>query len=60
MKPEPTRHILSAEKLDRGVLVAFDSGECALYSESLLSAMLPNAEAVISEPEEDSLQTCFQ
>jgi hypothetical protein len=35
--------VISADKMDGGVVVSFDDGMTALYSASLLRAMLPQA-----------------
>ena len=36
--------ILSAERLNRGIVIAFDDGRCALFLDALLYATLPQAE----------------
>lgn len=38
--------ILSADRLDGALLIAFDDGGCALYSAALLVAMRPQADQV--------------
>ena len=44
MPPENDPRILSAERLHRGIIIAFDDGRCAFFSETLLYATLPQAE----------------
>lgn len=51
--PFETR-ILAAEKLGNRVLIAFDDGQCAVFSASLLHATIPQAEQVIEEEEFDA------
>ena len=41
--------ILSAERLNGGVIITFDDGKCAVYSASLLHTTYPYAEYVCTD-----------
>ena len=47
--------VLCVDKLQDGILITFKDGQCAVYSEFLLYAMLPQAQRVESDlvPETD-------
>ncbi len=44
MTPDHDPRILSAERVTRGIVIIFDDGRCALFSNVLLYATLPQAE----------------
>jgi hypothetical protein len=44
MDIQPTPRVLSAERLERGVIIDFEDGKSAVYSASLLYSVLPRAE----------------
>jgi hypothetical protein len=46
MENPSDRHILVAERLNVGVVITFDNGECAIYSAALLYSMFPQAHRV--------------
>jgi hypothetical protein len=46
MKTLSVPRVVSAERLEKGVIITFDDGKCALYSASLLHATFPQAEQV--------------
>jgi hypothetical protein len=48
--------IVSAERTKGRVVIEFDDGVCAIYSASLLVAMLPVAEVVDGMWPEDAVQ----
>jgi hypothetical protein len=58
-RPEPSElestpterqyQIISASVYDNGMIVSFDDGKTALYSASLLRAMMPQARQMFSE-----------
>ena len=51
--PTITPSILFAERLSNGVIITFEDGHVALYTNALLYATLPFAEAIdVSEDEE--------
>jgi hypothetical protein len=41
-----TPRVVAAERLDGGLLLAFDDDVCAFYSAALLRSALPGAEAL--------------
>jgi DUF971 family protein len=43
METPANPRVISSDKMDGGVVVSFDDGKTALYSASLLRAMLPQA-----------------
>ncbi len=54
----PVTHIpslVAADRLNRGVILAFDDGSLAFYSEALLYSMLPHAER-LAEDEDEATQ----
>lgn len=49
-----TQHrIVSADRVTNCLVITFDDGKCALFSASLLYAILPEAELVTEEDEGD-------
>jgi hypothetical protein len=46
MKTQPASLVVSADRLNGGLLIAFDDGKCAFYSSSLLYATFPQAREV--------------
>ena len=53
MKTLSVPRVVSAERLEKGVIITFDDGKCAVYPTSLLLAIFPNAEEIIDpDPEE--------
>ena len=44
MESEITPHVIEAQRLKSGVIITFDDGKCAVYSNSLLYASLHQAE----------------
>lgn len=44
MTDSETRRIISADRLEEGVVVKFDDGRCAFYSCALLYATLPQSQ----------------
>jgi hypothetical protein len=55
MDTRPTPHILSVERLKRGVIIDFEDGKSAVYSASLLYSVLPRAELLPDEEVRDDL-----
>ncbi|WP_263385623.1 hypothetical protein [Granulicella arctica] len=51
METPSAPRIVSAERLNGGVIIAFEDGKCAVYSAALLYATFSHAEHVITEPE---------
>ena len=43
------RKTISAEVLAEGILITFSNGDEGLYSDELLRASLPNAQALLAE-----------
>lgn len=43
MQPPSNPRIVSADRLSGGVIIMFDDGKCALYSENLLRSVFPQA-----------------
>ncbi len=49
MEAHSEPRILSADRLDNSVLIAFDDGRCAVYSAALLYATLSQADEVSAD-----------
>ena len=62
METQSTSQIACVDTLDGGVLVEFEDGRCALYSASLLRAVLPQAVEfeVTDDDEEDAEEPTAQ
>jgi hypothetical protein len=43
--------VISADRMDGGLIISFDDGQCGIYSAALLFAALPQAEQVESDGE---------
>jgi hypothetical protein len=53
METHPAPLMISADRMDQSIIVTFSDGMSALYSASLLYAMLPQAEQLDrTQPEE--------
>jgi hypothetical protein len=44
METQGAPHVISADRISRGVVITFDDGKCALYSSDLLRGTFPQAE----------------
>jgi len=50
METHTAPHVTFVERLSSGVVVSFDDGRCALFSASLLHAIIPYAEELTDLP----------
>ena len=46
METNPTPRVISADRIDGGLIITFDDGRCAVYSASLLLTTFAQAEEV--------------
>jgi hypothetical protein len=44
METQSAPRVISVDSFERGVVIAFDDGKCALYSSDLLHGTFPQAE----------------
>jgi hypothetical protein len=49
MKTQPEPCVIFADRWDRGIIITFADGKCALYSASLLHGTFPQAEELKAE-----------
>ncbi|WP_263383984.1 hypothetical protein [Granulicella arctica] len=54
MNNQSIPRLIAAERLNGGVIIAFDDGKCAVYSASLLYTTLGQAEIVSTELEDET------
>jgi hypothetical protein len=52
MNPLPDPRITFSDRMDNGIVVAFDDGNTAYFSAALLHATLPQAQAMPSDADD--------
>ena len=53
MEHRETPYVVSADRINGSIIVAFEDGRCGVYSAELLYEMLPRAREFRDEPEPD-------
>ena len=54
MEEAVSPRLVSADRFDGYIIVAFDDGRCAVYSSELLYSVLPQAQEIQESPEEQA------
>jgi hypothetical protein len=55
MESSSDTRIVSAERMNEGLIIEFEDGKCAFFPTALLREILPQA-IPVEEPEEDSAE----